>query len=477
MRDEKKKVKVTLRKFEFEDIPNKVRWINNPVVNKYLHYELPMRVDKTEKWFLAIKDREDRYDAVILVDGQPVGLIGLLSINYEKRTAEYYISIGETEWYGKGIATKAVAELMNYAFCELALNRIIIFIERENISSIRLNLKFGFIQDDSLSDGSPTKIFYRLDRIDYLKQHATPVTPVESDGDNDIYIKRDDLLPFSFGGNKARKAEYFFKEIDRGDFSCVVTYGSSSSNHCRVISNMAAKRGLKCVIISPSESSFPTNNSKFMKLFGAEIITAPVSEVHDTIENTLDKLTKSGEKPYFIPGGGHGVLGTSAYVDCYWEIKQFERENRVFFDYIFFASGTGTTHSGLVCGQIMSGDKRNIVGISIARKNPRGRQVVIDSVYEYLNEKKFKFSEDEVEKLTVFNDEYTGDGYAKTSKSITRTIDEMLVKNGIPFDCTYTGKAYTGMMDYLKKNEIKNKNILFIHTGGTPLFFDYFAGK
>lgn len=477
MRDEKKALKVTLRKFEFEDIPNKVRWINDPLVNKYLHYDLPMRVDKTEKWFLANKNRDDRYDAVILVDGQPVGLIGLLSINYDTREAEYYISIGETEWFGKGIATKAVAELLDYAFYDLALNRINISIESENISSIRLNLKYGFVRDDSLSDGSPNKIFYKLDRVDYQKKFVTPVTPVDSDGDNDIYIKRDDLLPFSFGGNKARKAEYFFDEIDRGDCTCVVTYGSSSSNHCRVVSNMAAKRGLKCMIISPSESSFPTNNSKFMKLFGADIITTPVSEVHDTIESTLDKLTKSGEKPYFIPGGGHGVLGTSAYVDCYWEIKKYEKENRVFFDYIFFASGTGTTHSGLVCGLLLSGDKRNIVGISIARKNPRGRQVVIDSIREYLTEKRIPFSDDEVESLTVFNDEYTGDGYAKTSESITSTIDEMLVKNGIPFDCTYTGKAYTGMLDYLKKNEIKNKNILFIHTGGTPLFFDYFAEK
>ena len=68
---------------------------------------------------------------------------------------------------------------------------------------------------------------------------------------NNIYIKRDDLFPFSFGGNKARKAVNFFKEIDNGDFDTVVTYGSSSSNHCRVISNMATVRNIPCYIISP----------------------------------------------------------------------------------------------------------------------------------------------------------------------------------------------------------------------------------
>lgn len=28
------------------------------------------------------------------------------------------------------------------------------------------------------------------------------------------------------------------------------------------------------------------------------------------------------------------------------------------------------------------------------------------------------------------------------------------------------------MKEYIKKNHIKDKKILFIHTGGTPLFFD-----
>lgn len=35
----------------------------------------------------------------------------------------------------------------------------------------------------------------------------------ESVNDNAFYMKRDDLLPFSFGGNKARKALKFKEDI------------------------------------------------------------------------------------------------------------------------------------------------------------------------------------------------------------------------------------------------------------------------
>lgn len=283
---------------------------------------------------------------------------------------------------------------------------------------------------------------------------------------NHLWIKREDLIPFSFGGNKARKAELFFREIDNGNYDCVVTYGSGSSNHCRIIANECCKRNMNCYIISPEEASEETFNSQMMELFGADITTVPASEVHDTIERKLEELKKAGDKPFFIEGGGHGNIGAEAYVQCYQEIRAQEKEIGIHFDYIFFASGTGTTHAGLVCGQLLHNDDRQIIGISIARKNPRGRDVVIDSIRSYLDN---RVSEDAIQNATVFIDEYTS-GYGKDDIRVTETINDILKTYGIPLDATYTGKAFMGMIEYIK--DISNKNILFIHTGGTPLFFD-----
>lgn len=296
----------------------------------------------------------------------------------------------------------------------------------------------------------------------------TPIQQIEKN----LYVKRDDLIPYSFGGNKARKGFLFFEEIDKGNFDCVVTYGSSHSNHCRIIANMAAARNMPCYIIGPEEVSDETYNYKFMKLFKAEILTVPVKLVHDTIENKLSQLIKSGKKPYFIPGGGHGNIGTEAYVQCYEEIRNYERMENIHFDYIFFASGTGTTHAGLVCGQIKNKDERKIVGISIARKNPRGREIVLDSIREYMPE----IDEMEIQKRTVFLDQYIGDGYGKENADIKKLIEDNMINYGIPMDSTYTAKAFWGMKKYIKNEAINDKNVLFIHTGGTPLFFDDFGG-
>lgn len=294
--------------------------------------------------------------------------------------------------------------------------------------------------------------------------------------ENHVYIKRDDLYPLSFGGNKARKAELFWKDIKRQNSDYVMTYGSSSSNHCRVIANLAAMDHIPCILISPLEKSKNTYNLDMMKLFGAKVITTPVENVKRTIDDVMGKLRDEGFSPYFIMGGGHGNIGTQAYVDVYEEIKKYELKEGFKFDYVFFASGTGTTQAGLICGQIMAKEtERKIVGISIARKNPYGRNVVIQSVRDYLNvfyEERF-FKEEYIE----FIDEYTGDGYGDSHSAVDKYIMKMLIEEGIPMDQTYTGKAFAGMCDYLEKHKIEGKNILFIHTGGLPLFFDYLSTK
>lgn len=313
------------------------------------------------------------------------------------------------------------------------------------------------------------RILMNTENIQEIKN--TPVVSLGLEDGNWLYVKRDDLIPYSFGGNKARKGFLFFDKIDKGGYDCVVTYGSSHSNHCRVISNMAAARNMPCYLIEPEEVSDTTYNSRLMKMFGAQITTVPVSEVHDAIEKRINELKTEGKKPYFIPGGGHGNIGTEAYVQCYEEIKKYEKESGNFFDYIFFASGTGTTQAGLVCGQIKNNDNRKIIGISIARKNPRGREIILDSIREYMP----NINETELQEKTIFLDQYIGKGYGNENSEIREMVRNSMVKYGIPMDSTYTAKAFWGMKKYIRTEKIVGKRVLFIHTGGTPLFFDDFG--
>ena len=133
---------VTLRKFEEKDVPNKVKWINDDRNNQFLHYDIPLEAEKTRRWYLKNQTLTDRYDAVIEYDDTPVGVIGLLEIHDGR--AEYYVTLGEPEYKGHGIAKKATELLLEFAFRELALNEVYLYTEVENMSAQRLFERCGF---------------------------------------------------------------------------------------------------------------------------------------------------------------------------------------------------------------------------------------------------------------------------------------------------------------------------------------------
>ena len=83
----------------------------------------------------------------------------------------------------------------------------------------------------------------------------------------------------------------------------------------------------------------------------------------------------------------------------------------------------------------------------------------------------------EITNSIICLDDYTCGGYGQYHKEISDLISNMYKQHGIPLDPTYTGKAFWGMIGYCKENHIHDKNILFIHTGGTPLFFDFLKGQ
>ena len=140
----------TIRKFEKSDIPKKVEWINNPANNRFLHYNIPLSIEGTERWFDSHQGETTRYDAVIEADGVPVGTIGLLSIDRKNSKAEYYIAMGETAYKGKGVAKEASRLILAYGFEELGLNRIYLFTEADNIAAQKLFERVGFKREGIL---------------------------------------------------------------------------------------------------------------------------------------------------------------------------------------------------------------------------------------------------------------------------------------------------------------------------------------
>lgn len=309
-----------------------------------------------------------------------------------------------------------------------------------------------------------------------MEKYVTPIHILRNmSKKNNIFIKREDLYPFSFGGNKVKIGKEFLKDALNKGCDTVISYGSYISNLNRAIVSLCKKNNLDCFLVVPSENEkeiFNFNKKlNLLNISEKNIYKCSKNNVANTLENLIQKLKFEGKNPYYINGSiyGEGNEKTAilAYEKCYREILEYEINNNIYFDYIFLATGTGMTQSGLILGKIKNNDKnRKIIGISVAREKIKG----IEAIKKYL---KSSLSNEEIDERDIeFLDQYIAGGYGKFSEGIIKKIKEMYQEEGIPLDLIYTGKAFYGMEKYLEEENIKGKNILFIHTGGTPLFFN-----
>lgn len=308
----------------------------------------------------------------------------------------------------------------------------------------------------------------KIKYLKYLKDYKTRIIELKNFDQNAIYIKREDDIPYSFGGNKVRiVCNYLIDALEKGSDS-IVTYGSSSSNLCRILAGLCEYLKLRCIIISPEEKYTETTNSVLVSNLNAKIIKSPLVEISETIDRVI-KEESGKHKPYFIYGGGHGVIGTDSYRNVYKQIIEYEKTYCISFDRIFITCATGTSLSGLIIESAINERSHKIYGITIAREKQKVVEIMDKALLEYCDEYQIELARKPKYEIL---DSSRCFGYGLFDQKILDTIKNEFIHNGLNLDCTYTGKGYSGMLDYIQENNIKGENILFVYTGGTPLFFN-----
>lgn len=172
---------VGLRLFQKSDIDLKVKWINDPDINKYLHYDLPLCPDRTLNWFQSMINNSSREDYIyeIVENGVkvPLGLIGLIGIDKGNKKAEFYIVNGEKNYWGKGLASKATKAFLQHVFLKHDLNKVYLYTEVDNNSAQKLFEKIGFekeglLKEDLIHMGNKLdRFYYGIYREDFLSDN------------------------------------------------------------------------------------------------------------------------------------------------------------------------------------------------------------------------------------------------------------------------------------------------------------------
>ena len=305
----------------------------------------------------------------------------------------------------------------------------------------------------------------------------------EALGGPTIYIKRDDLLGLTAGGNKTRKLEFLVAEALAQGTDTLITCGAIQSNHCRLTLAAAVKEGLKCRLVLeervPGSYRPQAGGNIFLyNLLGAEQVrVVPAgSDLPEEMALVAGELAAAGRKGYVIPGGGSNPLGALGYAACAQEILAQTFDLGLDIHAILCASGSAGTQAGLVTGVQGCSMNMPVLGINVSRTKEAQEALVYGLVQE--TAELVGLSASVPREAVVCFDDYVGPGYSLPTPGMVEAVQLLARTEGILLDPVYTGKAMAGLIDLVRKGYFKRgSNILFVHTGGSPaldVYREYF---
>ena len=300
-----------------------------------------------------------------------------------------------------------------------------------------------------------------------------------------IFIKRDDMTGLAYGGNKARKLDYFIGEaVDQGCDVFLGGGGAVQSNHAVMCAAAARKAGLKPVI-------FARTGTKHYELQGDFLLTKLLvdagvylyqpaendgkvrhrPELPDLMNRVADELRAQGHKPYILPGSGQPA-GTLGYVECALELTEQCNALGIEPNWIFMTS-TGGGQAGLLVGTRFLQQNQTVVGVAPA---PYGTdQSRAATVADLANRTaRLLGANVQVDPEEVTNLNYGGEAYGVPTTAGLEAFRLMAHTEGLFLDPVYTSKSMSGLVDQIRQGRVgPDDTVVYIHTGGLPLNFAY----
>jgi 1-aminocyclopropane-1-carboxylate deaminase len=317
----------------------------------------------------------------------------------------------------------------------------------------------------------------------------SPVHPLERLtahlGGAQIWAKREDCNSgLAFGGNKVRKLEYLVPDALAQGADTLVSIGGVQSNHTRQVAAVAARLGLRAVLVQETWVDWPdavgdrVGNILLSRIMGADVRLVDAAfgiGIKSSWEQALDEVRAAGGTPYPIPAGASdhrlGGLGFANWAD---EVQRQEAELGIFFDTIIVCSVTGSTQAGMIAGFAGQDRPRTVIGIDASAKLEETRAQVAKiarGTAELIGLGR-DLAEEEITVLPGWAGDYYGIPVQSTLDAIRLTgrLEGMII------DPVYEGKSMAGLIDLVRNGQIAaGSTVLYAHLGGQPALNAYSA--
>jgi 1-aminocyclopropane-1-carboxylate deaminase/D-cysteine desulfhydrase-like pyridoxal-dependent ACC family enzyme len=278
-------------------------------------------------------------------------------------------------------------------------------------------------------------------------------------------VKRDDAIPFGFGGNKIRKLQMVAAAALDASADVLVTVGGIQSNHARATAAVAAMLGMRCLIIANGAApERVTANALLDQLLGADVeYISSREERAPALAAAVARLQRAGQNPFAIPLGASTPLGALGFVRAVGELLLQTAPPHA----IVHAASSGGTQAGLVAACALYGLSTRVIGVSAddpATDVALKVRDIVRGVGDALGVDGDALAS--VHSIEV-DDQQVGDGYGIPSDA-SREAQRLAARNEALFvDHTYTAKALAALIARIREGQFRDdETILFWHTGG-----------
>jgi 1-aminocyclopropane-1-carboxylate deaminase/D-cysteine desulfhydrase-like pyridoxal-dependent ACC family enzyme len=301
-----------------------------------------------------------------------------------------------------------------------------------------------------------------------LGQFPTPLHRSVELGDlsgvDELWIKRDDLTGFSWGGNKVRAVEYLLGDALAKGATEIIVSGGPSSNFTAIMAAAAQSRGLAIHQISyGDEPSSPVAALAAGRKSGALVTFTGSSDrsLMDSVGTSLAlDRARDGVVVYRVPRGGATEVGALGFVTAAFElIDQLDRCG-VEPGCIVIPLGSGGSTAGLVAGLAIAGKPWPVVAVSVSRAPEEIDQQIIETATRCAASIGITLAPQEfASRLTVHD--ARGAGFGQLDATDVRVAERVAAATGLLIDPTYNAKTLRWMVDAQLSSPV-----VYWHTGG-----------
>jgi L-cysteate sulfo-lyase len=296
-------------------------------------------------------------------------------------------------------------------------------------------------------------------------------------GAAEIWIKREDLLPLAFGGNKLRNLEFLVGAALAEGADTLITSGRRWSNHCRLTAAAGAKAGLAVHVVltgPPPPAGEEGPNQRLDELLGAVVhvtATDDRSERAALVEAIAAAEREAGRRPFVIGVGGTGPIGASGQVLAGLEVAAQLDAVGLGHATIVLPSATGGTQAGVLAGLALAAPPaRSVIGIAVAAPASELRPTIVSILEGLAPLAGVRVAPEAV----VLEDDQLGDGYGRPTAAGDEAARLLARTEGILVDPIYTAKALAGLVARVRDGRLGGP-IVFWHAGGAPGLFESLA--